>query len=121
MHKAQLAKLPAGDGRRAERRMVNLAASLREPGASVADIEVLNLSAEGFMAHSDLELELGQIVFLKLPGLEAQKSLVVWVEETKAGFQFTRPLHQSDLDQFTNTERKGPPKNHFGPRHFGGR
>jgi hypothetical protein len=116
MHKGQLARLPAADGRRAERRVVNLAASLREPGATVADAEVLNLSADGFMAKSEIELEVGQSLFLKLPGLEAQKSLVVWIDGDKAGFQFATPLHPAELNQLVSTERKGPPRNHFGPR-----
>lgn len=116
MHKAQLAMLPAAEGRRAERRVVNLAASLREPGAAVADAEVLNLSTDGFMATCDLPLETGQIVFLKLSGMEAQKSLVVWVEGDKAGFQFSTPLHQAILDQLTSRERRVIPRGHFGPQ-----
>jgi hypothetical protein len=118
MHKGQLAKLPAAAGRRAERRVVNLAASLREPGATVADTEVLNLSSDGFMATSDLPLETGQFVYLKLAGLEAQKSLVVWVEGDKAGFQFISPLHPGQIDELIVTERKAIPRNHFGPRRF---
>jgi hypothetical protein len=118
MHKAQLAKLPASAGRRAERRVVNLAAGLREPGAAVADAEVLNLSIDGFMATSSLPVETGQSVYLKLPGKEAQKSLVVWVEGDKAGFQFVSPLHPGELDQLVAAERKALPRNHFGPRHF---
>ncbi len=119
MHKGQLARLASAEGRRAERRVVNLAASLREPGAAVADVEVLNLSAEGYMATTSMDLEVGQHVFLKLPGFEAQKSLVVWVDGDKAGFQFSMPLHPADLDQLSAVARKGPPKNHFGARRFG--
>lgn len=116
MHKGQLASLPAGEGRRAERRVVNLAASLREPGATVCDADVLNLSSDGFMAQSDMALDQGQIVYLKLPGLEALKSRVAWVEEGKAGFEFTAPLHRGVLDQLTSNEAKPIPRNHFGPR-----
>jgi hypothetical protein len=118
MHKGQLAKLASAEGRRAERRVVNLAASLREPGATVVDVEVLNLSSDGFMATSSLPLELGHYVYLKLTGLEAQKSLVVWVEGDKAGFQFASPLHPRVLEQLVSAERKAIPRNHFGPRRF---
>lgn len=118
MQKGQLAKLPGADGRRAERRVVNLAASLREPGAAVADVEVMNLSADGFMASSSLPLETGQHVYLKLPGMEAQKCLVMWIDGDKAGFQFASPLHPAVLDQLVSTERKAIPRNHFGPRRF---
>jgi len=99
--------------------MVNLAAGLREPGAAIADAEVLNLSLEGFMANSELELEVGQYLYLKLPGFEAQKSLVVWVDGRRAGFKFCSPLHPAELDQLAAAARKDPPKHHFGPRRFG--
>ena len=116
MQKGQLASLPVADGRRTERRVVNLAASLREPGATVVDVEVMNLSVTGFMATSNLPLETGQNVYLKLPGMEAQKSQVIWVEGEKAGFQFAAPLHPATLDQLVTTERKAIPRNVFGPR-----
>lgn len=119
MQRGQLAKLPAAEGRRTERRVVNLAASLREPGASVVDIEVLDLSPEGFKAATTMPLEPGAQVWLKLPGLEAQKSMVVWVEGEKAGFQFATPLHPSDFKQFVSSERKPIPRGHFGPRRTG--
>ena len=72
MSRAQLAILPVSEGRQAERRVVNLAARLREPGATIVDAEVLNLSIDGFMAESDLKLEPGANVWLKLPGLEQE-------------------------------------------------
>jgi hypothetical protein len=116
MHKAQLAIIPMGEGRRAERRLVNLAASLREPGATVADAEVLNLSTTGYMAVSDMELVVGAAIWLKLPGHEALKSIVIWVEDGKAGFEFMTPLHPAILDQLTAATRKTPPRKHFGPQ-----
>jgi hypothetical protein len=79
---------------------------------------VINLSVDGFMTATDLPLEVGQCVYLKLAGLEAQKSRVVWVEDGKAGLQFTSPLHPSELDQIVSADRKTPPKNHFGPRRY---
>jgi hypothetical protein len=121
MHKGQLARLPAAEGRRAERRMVNLAASLREPGATVADAEVLDLSVDGFRAASSLALEVGVPVWLKLPGLEPHKCFVVWVDGEKAGFKFVTPLHQVDLDQLVESARKPIPRGHFGPARFGAR
>ena len=118
MHKGQLATLPDAQGRRTERRVVNLAASLREPGAAIADAEVLNLSTDGYMARCDLPLAQGQVVYLKLPGMEAQKSRVAWVEDGKAGFEFTAPLHRGIIDQLTASERQTLPRNHFGPKRF---
>ena len=98
MSRAQLAILPVSDGRQAERRVVNLAARLREPGATIVDAEVLNLSVDGFMAESDLKLEPGANVWLKLPGLEALHARIAWMEGPMAGCEFVRPLHPAVLD-----------------------
>lgn len=117
MRSAQLAILPASEGRRAERRVVNLAARLREPGASVVGAVVHNLSTDGFMAETELKLEMGAEVWLRLPGLEAQKSSVVWIEENKAGFKFAAPLHPATLETLTVASRKPAVKRHFGPQY----
>lgn len=114
MRKAHLAILPTPDGRRAERRIVNLAASLREPGATLADAEVVNLSVTGFAAETDAPLEKGAQVWLKLPGLEPTSSRVVWVDGRKKGFEFATPLHPGTLDTITAAARTPPVKRHFG-------
>ena len=116
MSNAQLAILPVPEGRSAERRIVNLAARLREPGARIADAEVIDLSTDGFKAETALALEPGATVWLKLPGLEPQNSRVVWAEDGKAGFQFAAPLHQATLDLLVSTARKPALKGHFGPQ-----
>ena len=104
---------------RSERRIVNLAARLREPGASLAEIDIINLSTDGFMAQGEITIEAGSYAWLKLPGLEPQNSKVVWVEDGKAGFEFANPLHPATLEQLVSTNRKSAPKGHFGPQ--GGR
>lgn len=114
VRRAQLAKIT--DMRRAERRIVNLAVTLREGGAVMADADVLNLSETGYMAETDMPLEAGASVFLKLPGQEIQRSEVVWVEGRRAGFEFTVPLHPATLELLTAGTRKAPVRNHFGPR-----
>jgi hypothetical protein len=112
--RGQLAVLPENDGRRAARRIVNLSAHLDDPGATVSDVDVVNLSTDGFMAHGEIALEPGATVWLKVPGLEPQNSRVVWVEDGKAGFEFTTPLHPATLELVVATARKPIPKGHFG-------
>jgi hypothetical protein len=111
-----LAILPLPDGRRAERRIVNLAARLREPGAIVTEVEVQNLSTDGFMAKGDFTVEIGACVWLKLNGVEALSSRVIWVEEDKAGFEFTTQLHPATVQLIVATHKKPLPKRHFGPQ-----
>lgn len=121
MSRAQLAILPVIEGRSAERRIVNLAARLREPGATIVDAEVVNLSTTGFMAELAIALETGANVWLKLPGLEPQNSRVVWAEQGKAGFEFASPLHPATLEMIVENDRKPPIKGHFGPQGGGRR
>ena len=116
MAHAQLAILPVQEGRSAERRIVNLAARLREPGATIVDAEVQNLSTDGFMAETSLTLEPGATVWLKLPGLEPQNSKVVWAEDGKTGFQFATPIHPATIELMVAMNRKPLPKGHFGPQ-----
>lgn len=114
MTRAQLAILPIPDGRRAERRIVNLAARLREPGASLIDVDIVNLSTDGFMAQS-VAVEVGTYVWLKVAGLEPQACRVIWNEDGKAGFEFINPLHSATIELLVLNNRKPPVKNHFGP------
>ena len=114
MSRAQLAILPVPEGRQAERRVVNLAARLRDPGARIGDAEILNLSTDGYMAETALKLEPGTFVWLKLAGLEPQNSRCVWVEDGKAGFQFVAPLHPATVEMLAEANRKPPVRNHFG-------
>ncbi|HVQ07518.1 MAG TPA: pilus assembly protein PilZ [Allosphingosinicella sp.] len=111
-----MAILPVAEGRSAERRIVNLAARLRDPGARIVDADVMNLSTDGFMAETDLVLETGTSVWLKLPGLEPQNSRVMWAEDGKTGFQFATPLHPATLEMIIEQDRKPIVKGHFGPQ-----
>jgi len=113
---AQLAILPVQDGRGAERRIVNFAARLRDPGARLIECEVQDLSTDGFMAETDLALEPGAVVWLKLPGIELQNSVVVWAEGGKVGFQFATPIHPATIELIVAMNRRPVPKRHFGPQ-----
>jgi hypothetical protein len=94
----QVVTMSAGDGRRSERRLVNMAADLSDPGSRRADVEVADLSKDGFMIRCSMELELKAIVWLKLVGFEPMKAEVVWTEEDRAGCSFCTPLYPAILD-----------------------
>jgi hypothetical protein len=110
----QLAILPMRDGRGVERRVVNLAARLREPGATLVDAELRDLSTEGFMAETSLALELGMTVWLKLEGLAPFNCAVAWVKEGKGGFKFAIPLDVATVETVIAAGRKPMRKGHFG-------
>jgi sirohydrochlorin ferrochelatase len=94
---AELSQLPIGDGRKAERRIVNLAAALREDGAKTAQIVLVDISAGGFKAEVPEEIEEGSEVWLKLPGFEAKRSRVVWRRGNEAGCEFETPVHENEI------------------------
>ena len=114
MTEAKLAIIPIPEGRKAERRIVNLAARLRDPGARLIEVDIVDLSVDGFMARG-LELALGSDVWLKMPGLEPQNCKVVWTRDDKVGFKFSNPLHPSTIELLVLANRKPLLKNHFGP------
>ena len=116
MTRVQLAILPPSDGRKAERRVVNLAARLRDPGARLVDVELHNLSITGFMARGETELEVGDSIWLKVPGFSPEPTRVVWVEGDQVGFEFATPLHPATVEMLAaaGRQRTGPPKRIFG-------
>jgi hypothetical protein len=95
---AELSQLPIGDGRKAERRIVNLAAALREDGAKRFQVVVIDISSGGFRAEVGDDVHDGAEVWLKLPGFEAKRSRVVWRKDNVAGCEFETPMHERDLE-----------------------
>jgi hypothetical protein len=95
---AELSQIPITDGRQAVRRIVNLAAALREDGAKRHSIVVLDISMGGFRCDSPEPLEEGAEVWLKLPGFEAKRSRVIWTKDKEAGCEFETPLHGRELE-----------------------
>ena len=95
---AELSQIPITDGRKAERRIVNLAAALREDGARNAKVVIVDISLGGFKAESAEPIDEGHEVWLKLAGHEAKRSKVVWVRDKVVGCEFEYPLHPSELE-----------------------
>ncbi len=114
---AQLATLPAIEGRRSERRVLNLAAEVRENGAAFAEVEVANISKEGFLIHSaaGLDLEIGSFAWLKLPGFEPFKSQVVRAAGGKLGGRFLTPLYPAVLELILKEQPKPKRRRLFHP------
>lgn len=95
---AELSQIPITDGRKAERRIVNLAAALREEGAKTAKVVLVDISIGGFRAESEDPVEEGHEVWLKLPGHEARRSRVVWSKDKVIGCEFEYELHPRELE-----------------------
>ena len=99
---AELSQIPISEGRKAERRIVNLAAALRESGAKSSKVVVVDISVGGFKAEAEEAHREGDEVWLKLTGLEPRRSRVIWAREGDRGWEigceFEWPLHPRELE-----------------------
>ncbi len=87
------------DRRTTTRAPVDLDAHVRELGSTGTEARVLNISAEGFMAQTTAEYEVGARVWLILPGRERASAIVRWTAAGKIGAQFAEPLSEEALAQ----------------------
>jgi PilZ domain-containing protein len=110
---AELSTLPISEGRKAERRILNIAAALREEGATTATVFVIDISPGGFKIQSDEPPLEGTEVWLKLPGFEAKRSRVIWAKDKEAGCEFENELHAAEIETLVAPRRKQIPKNVF--------
>ena len=92
------ATAPGPKGRAAKRVSIELGADLRQRGASVVAVEVMDLSTHGFRATTHLDLAIGKDVWLRLPGLEPYRAKVAWANGPYVGCAFERPLHPAVVD-----------------------
>ena len=98
-------------GKRAERRrVVNLAARLNERNATSADIRAVDVSPVGCMVAPAGSAKVGDTVWLKLPGLEALRCRVIWVEGDEAGCWFERRLYPAEIERLVAEARCKPVK-----------
>lgn len=89
----------AGERRGLPRAPVDLEAHVRELGTTGTEARLLNISADGFMAETVAEFEVGARVWLILPGRERANAVVRWTAAGKLGAQFAEPLSEEALAQ----------------------
>jgi hypothetical protein len=110
---ATVSTLASSEQRQSARRLVNFAAALREEGAKSTQARVTDLSEGGCRLRCDEPVEAGSEIWVKLPGLEAKRARLVWVEGENAGCEFETPLYQSEIDALATTKRRADPKSVF--------
>lgn len=97
MIKARISE-DTGERRRLPRLPVRLEAKMRELGASGVEVEVLNISASGFMAVAEGHFEVGARIWLMLPGRDRANAVVRWTAGDKLGAEFAEPISLDGLD-----------------------
>jgi hypothetical protein len=106
--RGELSRQPDGGvaARKSTRVPVALGAGLRQRGSGSVSVEVVDLSVDGFRAQCYLEVQKGDDVWLRLPGLEAYCAKIVWTEGTLIGCAFDRPLHPAVLEMIVKRARR---------------
>lgn len=90
---------PASFDRAVARLSVDLRdARLRESGERGAAVVVEDLSCKGFKTEWPYQMQVGERVWLTLPGLEAKAATVRWTRAYKIGCQFEQEMHAAVFD-----------------------
>ena len=110
---AELSQIPITDGRKAERRIVNLAGALRESGAKTLPIVLLDVSSGGFKADVAEPVEEGSEVWLKIAGFAPRRSRVIWTNGKEIGCEFETTLHDGEVEQIVSPAPRRVPKGVF--------
>jgi hypothetical protein len=95
--KARISEINASDQRVYRRRLLNVAAQVRDSASPPTDILVLDLSPNGCRISPSGTFGPGDSVWLKLPGIEAVYGSIAWASEGEAGCEFAATLPEADL------------------------
>ena len=94
------------DGRRAERLNVQMMAALRASGSARFNVDVIDMSVVGFRFDTVSRLNIGDRVWLTVPGMAGMESIVVWRDRDHYGCAFASPLHTAVFDRIISRFRK---------------
>lgn len=94
------------DGRRAERLGVQMVAALRSSGSAKFKVDVVDMSIVGFRFDSPSHLNVGDRIWLTVPGLAGLESVVVWRDRHHYGCAFATPLYTAVFDHILKQFRK---------------
>jgi len=71
-------------------------------------LHIVNLSAHGFMAAREANLDRGERITIRLPIIGRIEAHQIWSTEDRAGFQFERILRADDFLKLIDTLQPNP-------------
>jgi hypothetical protein len=86
------------DPRRAERVPLRADIEFRRVGEHRWRVNILDFSPEGCRVDLPVKVDVEDLVWISLPGIESIQGIVCWVKEWEAGVQFAKPLYPSVFD-----------------------
>lgn len=87
-----------GIDREAPRISVSADVQLRSPGKVNQTVHLRDLAADGCSIEAVNLVRLGEVFWIKFPGLDALECSVCWETEFAAGLKFVRPLHPGVME-----------------------
>jgi hypothetical protein len=94
------------DPRRAERIPLRADIEFRRTGEHCRRVNILNFSPEGCRVDLPVKVEVDDVVWISLPGIESIQGTICWVKEWEAGVEFAKPLYPSVFDMVRERMRK---------------
>lgn len=71
-------------------------------------LHIVNMSAHGFMTNGETGLQRGERVTIRLPEIGRIEAHVIWIAETRCGFQFERIIRFDDFKRMIHTLQPNP-------------
>ena len=102
------AQLSVTDLRRAARHPVDHPVIAEHHQRGDLKLHIANLSAHGFMVDDAKGLERGDRVIVRLPVIGRIEAYVIWVRDTRAGFQFERIIRLDDFIRIIEALQPNP-------------
>lgn len=91
------AQLTVTEMRRAARHPVDHTVTAEHRSQGDMPLNIVNISAQGFMAKDILGLDRGERLVMRLPVVGRIEAHLIWAHEGRAGFQFERIIRIDDL------------------------
>ena len=102
------AQLSVTDLRRAVRHPVNHKVIAEHRQLGDVHLNIINLSAHGFMANGDLSLGRGERVIVRLPVVGRIEAHLIWAHDDRSGFQFERIIRLDDFLKVVDALQPNP-------------
>lgn len=102
------AQLSVTDLRRAARHPVELPVIGEHRTLGDVMLHIVNISTNGFMVQSHLDLGRGERVTIRLPVIGRIEAFLVWADGERGGFQFERIVRQDDFIKMLRALKPNP-------------
>ncbi len=102
------AQLSVTDKRRAMRHPVDYKVIAEHRQLGDVHLHIINVSAQGFMAHVDGDLGRGERLSIRLPEIGRIEAHLIWNSDERSGFQFERIVRLDEFMKLVDTLQPNP-------------